>query len=89
MSSIGGIVVGIPLASVWAEYKKLRALQIENIDSMTGLEFEKYLQKLLGSQGYNVSMSRVTGDLGIDLIACRARDRIAAGQQTVSSSSFL
>jgi HJR/Mrr/RecB family endonuclease len=57
--------------------KKLRALQIANIDSMTGVQFEQYLQKLLYSRGYRVSITRVSGDLGVDLIACRAQDRIA------------
>jgi len=44
---------------------------------MTGVQFERYLQDLLGSQGYRVSLTRASGDLGVDLIACRAQDRIA------------
>jgi restriction system protein len=44
---------------------------------MTGVQFEQYLQKLLYSRGYRVSITRVSGDLGVDLIACRAQDRIA------------
>jgi restriction system protein len=74
---LAAIVVGTRLTYFWLQNRKFRALQIENIDSMTGVEFEQYLQKLLGRQGYSVSITRATGDLGIDLIACRARDRIA------------
>lgn len=74
---LAAIVVGTLWTYFWARNKKLRALQIANIDSMTGVQFEQYLQKLLGSQGYSVSITRATGDLGVDLIACRAQDRIA------------
>src|SRR5258708_8604315 len=41
---IGVIVVGTLWVHVWAQNKKLRALQIANIDSMTGVQFEQYLQ---------------------------------------------
>jgi restriction system protein len=74
---LAAIVIGVGWAQIWAANKKLRALQIANIDSMTGVQFEQYLQKLLYSRGYRVSITRVSGDLGVDLIACRAQDRIA------------
>jgi len=69
------------LAENWfsslAEKRKLRALQIENIDWMDGVQFQEYLQKLLASQGYSVSLTRATGDSGVDLIASHGKDRIA------------
>jgi HJR/Mrr/RecB family endonuclease len=67
----------------WKKYledeqeKKFRGIQIANIDSMTGIEFEQYLQRLLTQQGYDVNMTQAGGDLGVDLIASRDDDKIA------------
>lgn len=49
--------------------KKQRAIQIANIDTMTGIEFEHYLQALLSHRGYSVQETKASGDLGVDLIA--------------------
>jgi restriction system protein len=49
--------------------QKYRAMQIANIDGMSGIEFEQYLQRLLTYRGFSVNLTRATGDLGIDLIA--------------------
>lgn len=57
--------------------KKFMGIQIADIDSMTGIEFEQYLQKLLTSQGYSVHMTQASGDLGVDLVASRDGDKIA------------
>jgi restriction system protein len=56
---------------------KFRAIQIANIDSMTGIVFERYLQKLLSTQGYSVSTTQASGDLGVDLVASRSGEKIA------------
>ena len=60
-----------------AQEKKFKGIQIANIDSMTGIEFEQYLQKLLIFQGYSVHATQASGDLGVDLIASRNGDKIA------------
>jgi HJR/Mrr/RecB family endonuclease len=57
--------------------QKLRAIQIANIDTMSGVEFEQYLQRLLGHRGYSVNMTQATGDLGVDLIASLGADKYA------------
>jgi HJR/Mrr/RecB family endonuclease len=57
--------------------KKYRGIQIANIDSMTGIEFEQYLEKVLTNQGYKVSMTDVSGDLGVDLVASGNGSKIA------------
>jgi len=57
--------------------KKFKGIQIANIDSMTGVEFEQYLQKLLTNQGYSVHVTQASGDLGVDLIASKDGDKIA------------
>jgi restriction system protein len=57
--------------------QRFRAIQLANIDSMTGIDFERYLQKILTAQGYSVSMTPASGDLGVDLVASRNSDKIA------------
>jgi restriction system protein len=57
--------------------RRFRAIQIANIDAMPGIDFERYLQKLLSMQGYRVRMTPVSGDLGVDLVASRNGDNIA------------
>ncbi len=68
---VGSIAVGIlaDIVRTRGEERRTRALQISNIDCMTGIEFELYLQKLLSSRGYKVTMTQSSGDLGVDLIA--------------------
>src|SRR5207247_2027516 len=50
---------------------KLKALQIANVDHMTGVEFEQYIGALLQSQGYHVRYTSTTGDYGVDLVATK------------------
>jgi multisubunit Na+/H+ antiporter MnhG subunit len=57
--------------------EKFRALTIAKIDEMSGAEFEAYLQRVLISQGFEVKVTRASGDLGVDLIAARSGDSIA------------
>ena len=57
--------------------RRIRALQIANIDCMTGIQFEAYLQRLLAARGFDVQMTKATGDLGVDLIAHFRRTSIA------------
>jgi HJR/Mrr/RecB family endonuclease len=72
------VVFVIGLWFYFADQKrKFRAIQIANIDAMSGIEFERYLQKLLVCQGYNVTMTAASGDLGVDLVATRGNERIA------------
>lgn len=75
------IFIGIPIILI-ARYnaaieKKYRGIKIANIDAMTGIEFELYLQKLLANQGYTVLTTQVSGDLGVDLVASKNSDKIA------------
>lgn len=50
---------------------KLKALQLADIDRMSGIEFEQYIGTLLKSQGYSVTYKAATGDYGVDLLAER------------------
>jgi uncharacterized membrane protein AbrB (regulator of aidB expression) len=54
--TVGLVLVGTVTAVIVIAIRrdrKLRALQIANIDCMTGIEFERYLQKLLIARGYD------------------------------------
>jgi len=73
---IGTPVVLIVLYNKEVE-KKYRGMKIANIDSMTGIEFEQYLKRVLTNQGYSVSTTSVSGDLGVDLVASGNNDKIA------------
>ena len=50
---------------------KLKALELADIDHMSGVEFEHYIGTLLQSVGYKVSFTAQTGDYGVDLLAKR------------------
>ena len=72
------IIIGILLGCggiylLWYLHKKeqerIRALQIADIDNMTGVEFENYLARVLESQGYKVLLTKITGDYGGDIVA--------------------
>jgi restriction system protein len=69
-----------------ATTEKYKGLRIANIDSMTGIEFEQYLQKLLANQGYSVSVTQASGDLGVDLVASRDGDKIAIQAKRYSTN---
>jgi HJR/Mrr/RecB family endonuclease len=75
------LVIGIPAILIFNHNKevekKYRGMQIANIDSMTGIEFEQYLKRILTNQGYNVNMTDASGDLGVDLVASGNGDKIA------------
>lgn len=44
-------------------------VQIESIDKMSGTEFETFIYNLLIKLGYSASVTKATGDQGIDIIA--------------------
>lgn len=47
------------------------------VDAMTGVEFERYVAAVLRGVGYDVGITRATGDFGVDLIAVRDGVRVA------------
>lgn len=55
----------------WMRRKALRALEIAQIDIMTGEEFEEYVTELLRSRGYKTRMTPRSGDYGVDIIASK------------------
>ena len=57
--------------------RRLRALKLSDVDGMAGHEFEAYVALLLKRRGFAVELTGASGDLGVDLIAERADQRIA------------
>lgn len=49
----------------------LQALELSNVDEMTGVEFEEYASALLRSQGYKTHTTPRSGDYGVGLIASK------------------
>lgn len=48
--------------------ERLRKSGIFEVDQMKGAMFEQYLKTLLQSKGYNVRLTKASGDYGADLI---------------------
>lgn len=57
------------------ERRRHRTLQLDNVDSMSGHEFERYVASMLEEQGYSVDRKGGSGDLGADAIAERGGKR--------------
>lgn len=58
------------------ETAQLRKAGMPEIDRMTGLEFEKYLEILFRRLGYQVERTRYVGDQGGDLVLTKGGERI-------------
>ncbi len=84
---IGLLIIGVIAASAifyYTIYLKEKArreallqLSIDDIDSMTGIEFENYTEALLRKLGYRTQQTAITGDFGVDLIALKDHKKIA------------
>jgi restriction system protein len=76
-----GVVILAPLLAKilprWLTRRSLRALEIDDIDEMTGHEFERYVAALLTHQGFETTVTKGSGDLGVDIIARRQDHSVA------------
>lgn len=74
---IGGLIVVLVLIVarvVWRatqKRRKVRALQLANVDTMNGFEFERYVARLLKNKGYTGIKLTERYDLGVDIIAVK------------------
>ena len=55
---------------------------MDDVDLMTGAEFEKFIGKLFIKMGYNVQYTKATGDQGVDLIIQKGIQGQKIGVQT-------
>lgn len=72
---------------VYRQRQRLRALQVADIQSMSGLDFEKYVGELLRVQGYADIRFTEKYDLGVDIIA--VKDNIRWGIQVKRYSDMV
>jgi len=54
-----------------------RRVTLQDIDSMSGYNFERFLEKLFKKMGYSVTHTKLTGDQGGDLIISKFGEKIA------------
>jgi len=54
-----------------------RALQLADVDNMSGEQFERYVNELLKAQGLKTEMTPARNDYGVDIVAKRNGVRIA------------
>lgn len=61
--------------------------QLPQIDSLEGIQFEKYIGELLKKVGfYNVTVTKGSGDFGADIIAQKGGEKFAFQCKRFSSS---
>ena len=53
----------------WKFQKFINSISISKIDSLSGLEFEEFVAELFAYLGYKTSLTSLSGDNGIDVIA--------------------
>jgi restriction system protein len=81
-------VVAIIIAYKIGQRKRqlAKALQLSDIDTMTGVEFEQYVGRLLQSQSYSIQFTPTTGDFGVDILAKREGQQCAVQLKRYKSS---
>ena len=83
------------------QQRKITKYTIDDIDLMTGVEFEEFIALLFKKMGYSSKITKQSGDQGIDVIAIKNNTRIgiqakcysnavgnAAIQEAVAGKSF-
>jgi|SRR6266850_7082865 len=63
----------------WKQLQRFRALELDDVDAMPGHDFEHYVGRLLQEQGFRITVTKGSGDLGVDVIA--RKDRVAYAVQ--------
>ena len=69
-----------------ARRQALLALDIDQVDTMAGIELENYIEALFQRDGYQTKGTPRTGDYGVDLIAIKNKQRIAVQCKRYKSS---
>ncbi|WP_079523982.1 restriction endonuclease [Solibacillus isronensis] len=57
--------------------EKRSTVDIASIDTMSGVQFEKFLHSYFSQNGYRVSLTKTSGDQGVDLILYKEERKIA------------
>jgi restriction system protein len=70
------LVIVIHLIFRYLEKQRLAKLGIDDIDRLSGRDFEKYLEVLFERRGYKVKLTKYIGDYGADLVVDSGSDKI-------------
>ncbi len=57
--------------------RRIRAIQLADIDQMPGIQFEHYVARLYQHRGYNTQVTKGSNDFGVDIIASKWGERLA------------
>lgn len=63
-----------------------QVISIDEVDLMTGVEFERFVAKIFTKIGYSIELTKATGDQGIDVIAEKNGVKIGIQAKCYSSS---
>jgi restriction system protein len=68
------VIVGLLIGALWywlstGERRRMRELKLADVDRMSGHDFEHYLAALLKHRGFDATVTKESGDLGVDGIA--------------------
>lgn len=84
VAAVAAVVCAWRALLAWLDYRRnirrdalYRASGQAAVDAMTGVEFEHYVAAVLRGVGFDVEITRATGDFGVDLIATRDGIRTA------------
>jgi len=65
---VGSIIPAFYFYKSWSKKQAIRKSGIKEIDTMSGIDFEKRLEVMFGDLGYKVKRTPASGDFGADLI---------------------
>lgn len=65
-------VLAVPVTLWYLKRCQRRLLDLAGVDTMSGVDFERYTAWLLKSRGYRVDLTPQSGDQGADIIASKA-----------------
>jgi restriction system protein len=80
------ILIATKVASYNKEKSSLKALQLADVDSMTGANFENYVALLLRHQGFKAQVTRASNDFGVDIVAEKNKLKYAVQVKRYSRS---
>lgn len=90
--SVWAIVAFIAFILLWKmskktrRYRKLKRTRINEVDKMSGEEFEQFLAAFFKKRGYKVSLTAQSGDYGADLILKNGRETIVVQAKRYSGT---
>lgn len=86
MIPIAILIFGILILYRFTQNQILKNSGINEIDKMDGERFERYLNSLYKSLGYQSELTKRTGDFGADLILTKDRKRIVVQAKRYSNN---